>query len=171
MTTWLATIVLTIVWPVLHNVQVTSSSDLPKSYLSRLFSPENLPNIGLLFAGIAGILLTLRTLKVIGRQTTATEIAASAAKSSASAASDSALAVTTQNALLRDTAQRQLRAYICVTGGLLKFLRPEVPEVQIHLKNAGQTPAYDVRGWIHMWIEAYPLTVDLPEAPRLSEHP
>jgi Co/Zn/Cd efflux system component len=44
-----------------------------KSYLSRLFSPENLPNIGLLLAGIIGIVVAIRTLKILGRQTTAIE--------------------------------------------------------------------------------------------------
>jgi hypothetical protein len=65
-----------------------------------------------------------------------------------------------------DTAQRQLRAYLCVPTALMKFQKPDLPEVQVHLKNSGQTPAYDVRGWIHMWIEDYPLKVTLPEPPQ-----
>jgi hypothetical protein len=40
----------------------------PKCYLSRLFAPENLPNIGLLFAGIVGIIVAICTLKAIERQ-------------------------------------------------------------------------------------------------------
>jgi len=40
-----------------------------KSYLSRLFAPENLPNIGLLFAGIGGIVIAICTLRKIERQT------------------------------------------------------------------------------------------------------
>jgi hypothetical protein len=75
-------------------------------------------------------------------------------------------AMNRQTLLASDTAQRQLRAYICVSSALLKFLRPEVPEIQVHLKNSGQTPAYDVTGWIHMWIEEYPLKVLLPEPPE-----
>jgi len=67
---------------------------------------------------------------------------------------------------MNETTQRQLRAYICVSTALLKFQRPDVPEVQIHLKNFGQTPAYDVSGWIHMWIEEYPLSIALPEPPE-----
>ena len=39
----------------------------PKSYLSRLFSPENLPNIGLFFAGIIGIIIAICTLKEMQR--------------------------------------------------------------------------------------------------------
>jgi hypothetical protein len=45
----------------------------PKSYLCRLLSPENLPNVGLFFAGVAGIIVAICTLKVIERQTKATE--------------------------------------------------------------------------------------------------
>jgi hypothetical protein len=39
------------------------------SYFSRLFAPENLPNIGLFFAGVTGIWVANRTLKAIERQT------------------------------------------------------------------------------------------------------
>ena len=42
--------------------------DNPKPYFSRLFSPENVPNIALFFAGIAGILVALKTLEAIKRQ-------------------------------------------------------------------------------------------------------
>ncbi len=75
-------------------------------------------------------------------------------------------AINRQTRLSSDTAQRQLRAYVCVNSALLKFPQPEVPEVQIHLKNSGQTPAYDVRGWIHIWIEKYPRKISLPEPPE-----
>jgi hypothetical protein len=40
-------------------------------YLGRLFSPENLPNIGLFIAGIIGIFIAICTLKVIDKQTQA----------------------------------------------------------------------------------------------------
>jgi hypothetical protein len=53
--------------------------DKPKSYLSRLFSPENIPNIGLFLAGIAGIIVGIKTLRKMERQTKATEDAAKAA--------------------------------------------------------------------------------------------
>jgi hypothetical protein len=67
--------------------------------------------------------------------------------------------------LASDTAERQLRAYVCVDSALLKFPQPDVPEAQIHFKNCGQTPAYDVRGWIHTWFDECPLKVVLPSAP------
>jgi hypothetical protein len=66
---------------------------------------------------------------------------------------------------VRDTSQRQLRAYVLVSSALLKFKRPDAPEVQVHFKNYGQTPAYEMRGWISIWIEKYPLKITLPEAP------
>jgi len=61
-----------------------------ESYLHRLFSPENLPNIGLLIAGLIGIIVAVRTLRAIKvqadimeRQTKVGEDAAKAAKDSA----------------------------------------------------------------------------------------
>ena len=38
--------------------------------------------------------------------------------------------------------EKQLRAYICVSKGLLKLDRPESPEAQVYFKNGGLTPAY-----------------------------
>jgi hypothetical protein len=94
----------------------------------------------------------------------------------------------------KDTAQRQLRAYVCVHESLLKFphvgiespvhipiedmpnilrhkasrndLPPGRIEAQIHFKNCGQTPAYDVRMWIRTWFGAYPLEAALPKPPK-----
>ena len=40
----------------------------PQGYLSRLFSPENLPNVGLFIAGIFAIIVAIRTLRAIKRQ-------------------------------------------------------------------------------------------------------
>ena len=65
-------------------------------------------------------------------------------------------------ALSRDTAIRQLRAYVCIATGIVKFRMPNLPEAQIHIKNYGQTPAYDVQMWISTWIEEFPLKVTLP---------
>jgi hypothetical protein len=99
-----------------------------------------------------------------------------------------------QIALAKETAQRQLRAYVCVHESLLKFphvgiggptaipmeampnaVRNKVGaygppegkvEAQIHIKNCGQTPAYDVRIWIHTWYGTYPLKAPLPTPPE-----
>ena len=48
--------------------QENRTADHPRTYLSRLFSPENLPSIGLLLAGIGGICVAIRTLKAVERQ-------------------------------------------------------------------------------------------------------
>jgi hypothetical protein len=56
-----------------------------QSYLSRLFSPENLPNIGLFFAGLVGICVAVRTLTKISEQTTAAKNSAETALHTANA--------------------------------------------------------------------------------------
>jgi hypothetical protein len=80
---------------------------------------------------------------------------ASAAKLSADV-SQKALALST------DTAQRHLRAYVCVATGGVRFKAPNLPEAEIQVKNYGLTPAYDVKMWLHTWIEEFPLKVALP---------
>lgn len=51
------------------NKEENRAKSQPDGYLHRLLAPENLPNIGLFFAGIIGILIANRTLKAIERQT------------------------------------------------------------------------------------------------------
>ena len=67
--------------------------------------------------------------------------------------------------LMRDTAVRQLRAYIAIDRAWIEFPEPGVPKVTITIKNSGQTPAHNLRHWIHQWIEKYPLSIELPEPP------
>jgi hypothetical protein len=64
----------------------------------------------------------------------------------------------------RDSAEKQLRAYVCLTRAEMK-IGPKFIRVHIHTKNSGQTPAYNVRQWIHQWITDYPLKETLPEPP------
>jgi hypothetical protein len=80
----------------------------------------------------------------------------------AKAAAEAADATVNQ---MRDTAEKQLRAYVCLDSAVIKFPQPDIPEAQVHFKNCGQTPAYDVRGWIHTWFGEYPLKETLPNAP------
>lgn len=68
-------------------------------------------------------------------------------------------------ALMKDTAQRQLRAYISITAAKIEFPEPGRPKSTLTFKNAGQTPAHDVQVWIHQWVAAYPLDVTLPTPP------
>jgi len=51
------------------NKEENRAKSHPDSYLHRLLAPENLPNIGLFFAGIIGIWIANRTLRTIERQT------------------------------------------------------------------------------------------------------
>jgi len=67
--------------------------------------------------------------------------------------------------IMRDTAARQLRAYIAIDRAWIEFPEPGVPKVTVTIKNAGQTPAHNLRHWIHQWIERYPLSIELPEPP------
>jgi hypothetical protein len=66
---------------------------------------------------------------------------------------------------MRDTAQRDLRAYVCVDSGALKFPAKNMADVQVHFKNCGKTPAYDLQGWRHTWLAESPLNDVLPWAP------
>jgi len=67
------------------------------------------------------------------------------------------------NKVMRNTTHMQLRAYVCVSGGTIKFDRKDAPVAHVEYRNSGQTPAYDVQGWHHIWIAGYPLTEELPE--------
>jgi hypothetical protein len=87
---------------------------------------------------------------IIERQTAATEKAAEASNRIVT--------------LMAETTQRQLRAYVCLDSAAVIFPEPAVPEAQIKFKNCGQTPAYDVRGWIGTWFAEYPLKDELPNA-------
>jgi hypothetical protein len=74
-------------------------------------------------------------------------------------------AIKSQEALSRDTAQRQLRAYVCVHAVAIHFTDAETVDVRVDIKNSGQTPAYQVRQWIRVFIGTYPLAESLPEPP------
>lgn len=50
------------------NCECYRPDDKPKSYISRLIGPENLPNIGLCIVGAIGIALAVGTLKAVRRQ-------------------------------------------------------------------------------------------------------
>lgn len=57
---------------------------------------------------------------------------------------------------IRDTAQRDLRAYVCVDSSELKLTGKSV-DVQVRLRNCGKTPAYSLHGWINISFEESPL--------------
>ena len=55
------------------DTQKDGTKNHPESYFRRLFSPENIPNIGLFLAGMIGIIVAICTLKSIDRSTKASE--------------------------------------------------------------------------------------------------
>src|ERR1041385_1011185 len=103
----------------------------------------------LLIVGILGVWAAVSTLKAINEQAGHMEAQNTKLEQSI--------------ALAAETAERQLRAYVLVDSALMKFPETAVPEAQVHFRNSGQTPAYDVHGWIATWFAEYPLKENLPE--------
>ncbi|AEH88035.1 hypothetical protein [Mesorhizobium opportunistum] len=69
------------------------------------------------------------------------------------------------NSISRETAERQLRAYVLPANCTLELAADNDPTAHVRIQNFGQTPAFDVRSWIHIWVEAYPKRVEFPNAP------
>jgi len=68
--------------------------------------------------------------------------------------------------LSRDTAQRQLRAYVCVFAANIAFKKLDQPDIEVHMKNCGLTPAYNVRSWIGLDVATHPLGKELMPPPE-----
>jgi hypothetical protein len=66
---------------------------------------------------------------------------------------------------MRDTAKRQLRAYLYVVNHKTPDLSAETPQALFFLKNAGQTPAMDVAHAAGTAIGEYPFKSDPPAIP------
>ena len=60
-------------------------------------------------------------------------------------------------------ARRSLRPYVWPDQVWFEMLDNGEPLAHIHMKNFGQTPAINVRGWDHTWLADFPLTEPLPE--------
>ena|ERR1017187_7927720 len=71
-------------------------------------------------------------------------------------------AIKRQADLMDDTAKRQLRAYLGISKSLVKFTEDGALEAQFHIKNTGQTPAYEVKVWRWAIVREYPLSGPLP---------
>jgi hypothetical protein len=78
------------------------------------------------------------------------------------------IAMLRQTGVLKDSAQRQLRAYVGISKCSLKLEPANIPEGQVCVQNFGQTPAHKVRQWINIRIAPYPLTFTLPELEDLQ---
>jgi len=57
----------------------------------------------------------------------------------------------------RNTAERQLRAYVFVNTVTLSYQPNQAPRAKITIKNSGQTPAYKVTHWSAMNVAEFPL--------------
>jgi hypothetical protein len=68
--------------------------------------------------------------------------------------------------IMRDTAARELRAYVCMSEAMIEFRQERAPEVQVHIKNCGKTPAYDVEMWIGVALGPYPGPITLSPPPE-----
>lgn len=70
--------------------------------------------------------------------------------------------------IARDTAQKQLRAYLVVESLKLIPKTNGEYEVSITVQNMGQTPAHDVRLSLAAALREYPLTTDIPSEGNLG---
>lgn len=57
----------------------------------------------------------------------------------------------------------QLRAYVLPHEAGFVMDEKHNISITLRIKNFGQTPASDVKSWIHSWIESYPLSIELPQ--------
>lgn len=84
----------------------------------------------------------LLTLLVIAWQSAETRAAAIATEASVEAG--------------KETAKRQLRAYLCVSHAVVTITPQGQIKSRVDIENGGQTPAYNVRSWSHPIITQYP---------------
>ena len=57
----------------------------------------------------------------------------------------------------RETAMHELRAYVHVDTAEINIENRNAPSIKVTARNFGRTPAMNVRHWIQMWTEKYPL--------------
>jgi hypothetical protein len=126
--------------------QQDSKPNNPPSYFSRLFSPENLPNICLVGAGILGIIVAIRTLNHM-RESSERQLRAYVLPELGNIVNIAA----------------PLRTSGTYTPTDARITHPDWgPVVIMHVKNTGQTPAFKVVHWGNMCFREYPLASTLP---------
>jgi hypothetical protein len=113
----------------------------------------------LVIVGFLQVWLLFRTLKTTNRQADIAE----AQKAQIILSGEQTERIINQ---MKDTTQKQLRAYLGVSECCLKLEPPNIPEGQVSIKNFGQTPARKVRQWIGIAIFPQPLVGQLPEPPE-----
>ena len=115
-------------------------------------SGPNWSNWALVLVGMGGIGIALRTLIEIAKQARVMRHQSAISRYQTKATARAAKATEDSVELAADTAQRQLRAYVCLSVALMKFYGPNQFEAQLTFKNSGQTPAYKVDHRILTWI-------------------
>jgi hypothetical protein len=63
--------------------------------------------------------------------------------------------------IVRDTSRRQLRAYVYISCETPHEKLPEGVMAEFSIKNAGETPAYEVDYWMYHELREYPLVTEL----------
>jgi hypothetical protein len=101
-------------------------------------------NIALTAIGIAGVIAAWLGLPELKRQ--------------AEAAKDAAIAAKESTDLSRDTAKKQLRAYMAIRQGRIFLLEGGALRLKVEIENFGQTPAYEIQGGFKSAFSAYPRT-------------
>jgi hypothetical protein len=120
----------------------------PKSYFARVVSPENLPNIGLFFAGVGGIIIAFFTL---------------GAMRDASKKQLRAYVVQEMGSIVNVADPIPAAGLVPTEARITHPLWGPVARVQI--KNTGQTPALQVEHWGNICLREYPLISGLPALP------
>jgi hypothetical protein len=120
------------------------------AFSDRVFAdPTNLFTLGLLVVGGGQAILFLWQLSIIRNGLVDAKEASDAARQSAEVADKSLR-------LSSETAQRQLRAYIFIEGGVVRALKTNAGRslirVEFITKNSGQTPAYSFKSWAKLEI-------------------
>jgi hypothetical protein len=112
----------------------------------------------LVIVGFLQVLLLKKTLTTINRQADIAENQ----KTLMEQAGQQTERIITQ---MKDTAQRELRAYMGISKIFLNLDVPSLPKANVETKNFGQTPAYKVRQWVGIMPHEHPLTVPLIKSP------
>jgi hypothetical protein len=121
----------------------------------------------LVIVGFLGVRYAKRTLNAIEGQLAEIKAAGTQTDQMIGHADMQAKAIERQVSVMEDTAQKQLRAYICLTESSVKITKRGVVEAIMFFKNVGQTPAYNVRLWALPLVDSYPLK-DPPGPPPKS---
>lgn len=113
-------------------------------------------------AAIAVAVFTFFLWRLTRRQLVAAENAALAAQEGARAAAETV-------SHMKDTAKRELRAYLSYEEGSIINFTGDQPRVQIRIANSGQTPAYKIAARVVIAFLKWPLENPAPAFPLSDE--